>query len=302
MIFSILVANYNNGHFFQDCYESIINQTWKKWEVIIVDDCSTDDSLSVIKQIIGEDKRFKLYTNHRNRGCGFTKNRCAHLANGEILGFLDPDDTLSIDAVELMVETHTNNIKAAIVTSKYEEVDSKLRFLRKGTHGSKLPPYKSYLTYGKGALTHFASFKSTFYQRTSGIDPNMKRAVDQDLYYKLEEEGKHVFLDETLYKYRQHVNNISQNDNFRKAKYWHFYAVVNAYKRREKSTQKIDNFSKNYIKKFKSNYYLGRFDEKKYSGKMCSKYYFLLKSIFAYPRFQYKKKIRTLKLLILGKI
>ncbi len=50
MLFSILIANYNNGHFFKDCYQSIIAQTYANWEAIIVDDCSSDDSVTVIKQ------------------------------------------------------------------------------------------------------------------------------------------------------------------------------------------------------------------------------------------------------------
>ena len=93
MLFSILVANYNNGHFFQDCYQSILSQTYTNWEVIIVDDCSTDESVSVIKQIIGVDDRFKLIENTKNYGCGYTKNKCVQNAKGDILGFLDPDDS-----------------------------------------------------------------------------------------------------------------------------------------------------------------------------------------------------------------
>ena len=46
--FSILIANYNNGKFFKDCYDSIIAQTYKDWEVVIVDDRSTDDSVAII--------------------------------------------------------------------------------------------------------------------------------------------------------------------------------------------------------------------------------------------------------------
>lgn len=302
MMFSILIANYNNGHFFQDCYKSIINQTCDNWEVIIVDDCSTDDSVNIIKKIIGKNKKFRLYTNTRNKGCGFTKNRCTYLADGDILGFLDPDDALKEDAIELMVQWHINNPKAAIITSKYEEVDSDLKFIKQGTHGSSLPFPRSYLTYGRGALTAFASFKALYYQRTSGIDQIMKRAVDQDLYYKLEEQGEHFFLNRILYEYRQHANNISQNDNLRKARYWHFYAIINAYRRRKKLDHKIDNFSKEYIKRFKSDYYFRRFQEKKYSDPICSKYYFLLKAIFKYPGYQYKKKFKSLGLLILGKI
>ena len=58
MKFSILIANYNNGKFFQDCYKSILQQTYQNWEVVILDDASTDNSVEVIKNII--QKRFLI--------------------------------------------------------------------------------------------------------------------------------------------------------------------------------------------------------------------------------------------------
>jgi len=201
MLFSILIANYNNGHFFKDCYQSILAQTYTNWEAIIVDDGSTDDSVAIIKQIIGDDSRFKILLNKENKGCGYTKNKCAELATGEISGFLDPDDALKPDALELMVALHKKFNDVAIITSKYELVDLEMNFIENGPHGGVIPENKSYLTYGKCVLTHFATFRQNKYKQTVRIDPKMKRAVDQDLYYKMEEQGQHLFLDKVLYRY-----------------------------------------------------------------------------------------------------
>ena len=71
---SIIVAIYNDGHFFKDCYRSIIAQTYQNWECIIVDDQSTDNSVELIQNLIGDDFRFKLYINKENKGVGFTEN------------------------------------------------------------------------------------------------------------------------------------------------------------------------------------------------------------------------------------
>ena len=89
MKFSILIANYNNGRFFKKCYDSIITQTYDNWEAIILDDTSTDDSLEIIKKIIGEDTRFKIYQNEENSGVGITKSKLIELANGDICGFVE---------------------------------------------------------------------------------------------------------------------------------------------------------------------------------------------------------------------
>lgn len=301
-LISILVANFNNGHFFKDCYQSILSQTYLNWEVIIVDDGSTDDSVIVIKQMVGDDGRFKLFVNKENNGCGFTKNRCAQLAQGEILGFLDPDDALTSNALKVMSEKHCLNFGAAIITSKHQFVDLEMNFKEGSKCGFSLPPNKSYLTYGKGALTAFATFKKCFYLQSKGIDLKMKRAVDQDLYYKLEEWGNHVFVDEVLYHYRVHKGSISCNDNLYKAEYWHFYAINKAYKRRKRRKKELDNFTSTYMRVYRSKYYLSRFIKLKFSTKYKAKIYFLGKAFLANPKHEFKLKFKSLLLLMLGRI
>ena len=71
--------------------------------------------------------------NEGNRGCGYTKNKCVSLANGEILGFLDPDDALKSDSLELMAALHRKFEDVAIITSKYELVDLEMNFIQNGT-------------------------------------------------------------------------------------------------------------------------------------------------------------------------
>jgi glycosyltransferase involved in cell wall biosynthesis len=293
-LFSILVANYNNGHFFKDCYESIIDQTYSNWECIIVDDASSDNSVQQIKDIIGADTRFKIYENEENKKCGFTKNKCAQLANGEILGFLDPDDALKKEAIERMVFEHLKDENVSIITSRFDLVDLNMKFLETGKQGASILSGKSYLTDEQGKLTHFASFKKVKYSASVGIDPRMKRAVDQDLYYKLEEQGSHAFIDVPLYLYRIHKESISANENVYKARYWHFYAKLEAYKRRKRLKIAIDNFSTIQVKRIKSSYYMSRFEIAKQEHKKCIQYYFLLKAIIVYPTHNLKYKLKSL--------
>ncbi len=277
MLFSILIANYNNGQFFKACYESIISQAYNNWEVIIVDDFSTDDSIKIIDTTIAGDSRFRLFKNHENRGCGYTKNKCAGEAKGFIMGFLDPDDTLMKDALEIMVGAHLENETAAIITSRYNVVDKNLNFLRLGPNGSNIPTGESYLTFGHGAFTHFASFKKDAYVKTQGIDQAMKRAVDQDLYYKLEEQGKHIFIDKVLYNYRMHSENISLNHNAFKAKYWHLIVIKNAYKRRNKSNLKIENITRSQIARLEVIHFSERIQIARETGNVLQECFFLLK-------------------------
>tara|TARA_B100000929_G_scaffold243900_1_gene201723 strand:- start:1243 stop:2145 length:903 start_codon:yes stop_codon:yes gene_type:complete len=295
MLFSILIANYNNGKFFLDCYKSIINQTYTDWEVIIVDDYSIDDSVQIIKNIIGLDNRFHLYINDTNKGCGFTKNRCAGLAKGDVLGFLDPDDLLESSALEAMIKFHALNKHIALISSKYRFISKKGEFIGLGKHGAHIPLGKSYLTYGEGAITAFATFKRKIYNLTEGIDEKMTRAVDQDLYYKLEEQGGTYFIDEILYRYRLHDNNISRNENLYKSWYWHFYAKKKAFYRRKMLSSVISNFSNSEFKHIKSDYYFSRFKFPIKEDSKANRIYFLFKSLLFSSSSEFKFKIAFLK-------
>lgn len=138
-------------------------QTFTNWEVIIVNDAFTNNSIEVINQVIGEDNRFKVFINKENKGCGFTKNKCAYLAQGEVLGFLDPDDALKSNALTIIYEAHCLHNETAIITSKYDLVDLEMNFLEV-CNGFSLIANKSYLTYVKGAFTAFATFLIFFFQ------------------------------------------------------------------------------------------------------------------------------------------
>lgn len=230
-LFSILIAQYNNGQYFADCYHSIIAQTYPNWEVIIVDDCSTDDSMEQMKKLIGVDARFKLYQNDKNEGCGFTKRRLAELATGEICGFLDPDDVITEDAVSRMIENHIQNPEISIVYSDCIFCDDKLSKI----HVIKSKPVNSndpfFINY-YAEIFAWTTFKKKFYDKTSGINAALKRAVDQDLVLRLYEVGEVIHLPETLYHYRQHEGGISTMSNRGKAKYWHWMVIMDAAKRR----------------------------------------------------------------------
>jgi len=231
LLFSILIANYNNGKFFKDCYDSIINQTYGNWEAIIVDDHSTDDSVVLIKAIIKDDARFKLYENEKNEGCGYTKRKCAELAMGEIAGFLDPDDTLMPDALELMVQAHTNNPAVSLVHSNFYFCNELLERTSLFNRAKSVQVNDRFINLN-ASVNHFVSFKKSFYDRTIGIDASFQRAVDQDLYLKLSETGSFYFIDKPLYNYRIHDKGISTSKADH-AFYWYLKVIMKAEERRK---------------------------------------------------------------------
>jgi len=239
-LFSILLANYNNSSFIDDCLVSIYRQSYTNWEIIFIDDCSIDNSLGIINNYSNKDSRIKVFINESNKGCGFTKARCVQLASGEICGFLDTDDTLMSNALEIMVKKHTGFSNASIVYSQYYNCDKILNI--QSISPDNTDKFISQLA--TPLISHFATFKKKMYDQTIGIDTYMKRAVDQDLYMKLEEKGAVIFIPEVLYLYRHNSNSISLNDNEYKARAWHIYANINACKRRNLSFDDYCNIIK----------------------------------------------------------
>lgn len=231
-LFSILIAQYNNGKYFAECYKSIMAQNYQNWEVVIVDDCSTDDSLAVIKKIIGDDSRFKIEILSENKGCGFAKKKLAELAMGDICAFLDPDDAITEDALEVMVNEHVTYPEASAIYSipYFCDEDLNVRYERPSQQVINNDPYFFNL---EGHIFHFLSYKKDFYERTVGINSYLQRAVDQDLVLKLYEAGPFFYVNKTLYKYRVHNSGISNTTNADKAYFWYWVAIIDAAKRRD---------------------------------------------------------------------
>ena len=125
-LFSVLIAQYNNGQYLQEAIDSVKAQTYTNWEIILVDDDSTDNSKELY-WYYKNDERIKISYNDKNCGCGFTKRRCAELATGELCGFLDADDALLPDALEAHVEAHSNTPDVALVFSRFYECNTELQ-------------------------------------------------------------------------------------------------------------------------------------------------------------------------------
>ena len=90
---SIITPMYNASAYVKDTIESVIKQTYTNWEMIIVDDCSSDDSASIVESFIQKDKRIKLYKQSNNSGIAKSRNLALEKAKGRYVAFLDSDDT-----------------------------------------------------------------------------------------------------------------------------------------------------------------------------------------------------------------
>lgn len=201
-LFSVMIANHNHGDYLMDAIESVKAQTYPHWEIIIVDDCSTDNSHELYAKL-EQDSRMRVFHNDENKGCGYTKRRCLAEANGEICGFLDADDCLTDNALQVMVEAHRSHPECSLIYSQMYFVDPQLKVITVSEHQRALLNGESFLTcHGIGVISHFVTMKKASYDKTEGMDESLRIAEDVDLYFKLEEVGETLFLPMPLYKYR----------------------------------------------------------------------------------------------------
>lgn len=221
MKFSVLIAHYNNAKYFKECYQSLLEQNYKNWEAIILDDASEEVEKNLVKQIIEGDNRFKYFENNKNKGVGFTKSKLIELATGDIVGYVDPDDTILPTAIEKSIAAFQNDKKVVLTYSRFMFCDENLKPISAFKSAQQVQNNDPYFFNIPVQIAHFVCFKKEIYLTTEKMNTELKISEDQDLYLKLYEKGKVVFINETNYLYRTHSGGISQNDHKKESyEYW----------------------------------------------------------------------------------
>ena len=100
---------YNSSKYISKSIESVVSQTYENIELIIINDCSTDNSLSIINDFISKDKRIKLINLETNSGVAISRNKGIELAKGKFIAFLDSDDYWLKDKLKIQVTFMINN-------------------------------------------------------------------------------------------------------------------------------------------------------------------------------------------------
>ena len=122
MKISVIIPVYNVEKYIEDCLNSILVQTLKDFEIICIDDCSTDNSLQIIETYTHKDKRIKILKNKKNEGPSYTRNIGIEMAQGEYIYFLDSDDMIEKNALqELLTPQAIINAWNSITSGQVEK-------------------------------------------------------------------------------------------------------------------------------------------------------------------------------------
>ncbi len=194
----------NAGQFISQAIESLLRQDYSHWELIIIDDASSDRTYSIAKEFSLKNKQIKVFQNKKKLGIPKTRNIALHLAQGEFIGHLDADDLLAIDALSMMLKSFKNN--TALVYSGYITIDSQGKEIDKNM---PIPFDKDKL--GFIGWQHFGMYRKKVAIEVGGFNEKLRTCSDGDLFVKIGKKYSCKRLSEYLYFYRWHKDNIGHS-------------------------------------------------------------------------------------------
>ena len=271
--FSICIPNYNYAQYVGDSIQSVLDQSYQNFELIIADNCSTDDSLNVIKSF--KDPRIKLIENKYNIGFSPNLDKATSQATGDFMLLLSSDDLIKPDALteynKIINELDNNEDEKLILTSSYDVIDSDgkkiiekpamsgdvIRYLKKkNVDVGKLMSMEMNSFSGheilRGLLLgqfhtpgHFCTtcYSSELYQQVEGYNSVMSVWPDANFSHKiLFENPKIVYVNRSLFCYRVHAqNNYTATQNFDNLKpLIDAYLLVNTYDKNKLNRIKLN--------------------------------------------------------------
>lgn len=213
---SIIMPSYNTASYIGFTIESILNQTYQEWELIIVDDCSTDETENIVYSF--KDKRIRYYKNEKNLGAAICRNRALREARGRWIAFLDSDDLWKSEKLEKQIAFMKKNNYYFSYTN-YEEIDSKGNLTGIRVTGPKKISKRGMYNYcWPGCLT--VMYDSKFVGLIQIED--IKKNNDYAIWIKVCKKTECFLLDEYLAEYRKgRRGSISTHSCFSLIK-WHY--------------------------------------------------------------------------------
>ena len=209
---SIIMPSWNTENYIAESIQSVIDQTYKNWELIIVDDCSTDNTDEVVRAF--NDQRIKYLKNEKNSGAALTRNRALKEARGEWIAFLDSDDLWVPEKLEHQINFMKKK-GCNLSFTEYEKIDEESKPLNIYVSGpdNKRKMYNyDYI----GQLTMMYSAKEFGLIQIKDIKKNNDYAIRLQLYKKPNTCA--YLLKEDLAKYRVRKVSISHDKFKRKFK------------------------------------------------------------------------------------
>lgn len=220
---SIITPTYNCGKFIGETIESVLKQTYQDWEMIIVDDCSTDNTKEVVERYLELDNRIKYYLLEVNSGAAVARTKAMELATGKYIAFLDSDDLWAEGKLERQLSFMEMNGYSFTCTD-YEQIDEIGNSLNRVIKTKTKTNYNGVLLscpVGNSTVVYSVEKLGKF------VVPNIRKRNDDALWLQILKNEKYIWgIPYVLTKYRIRQNSVSSN-KFQLVKYhWYLYRKI----------------------------------------------------------------------------
>lgn len=253
---SIVIPNYNYGHFIRETMESAVHQTYPNIEIIVVDDCSTDNSVDIVTEYVNTYDNVTLYRNEANLGVVGNHNRAVSLSKGRYICVLSSDDYLDVHFVEECVRRFEEHPSAGMVVSAMHLVDDKgvvtdapnyygSSFICKGIYQCKV-----------FLMSNTFVPSQVLFRRECIEDPKVSGAftdfadtfIDTELWYRICLHYDFLYFDKRLCYYRSYIGSYSKSyDNLKGA--MQYYLLRQRWMQLAKGNDYLQNFGEEALRR-----------------------------------------------------
>lgn len=218
---SVLIPTYNYAHYLPEAIESVLTQTFEDFELIIVDNCSTDNTEEIVNAYMEDDKRIKFMRNDENIGMYRNYNQALLLAHGEYIKFLNADDKFEPTLLEKFIAILDNDNSISIVTSYRQYFGSKQDMIKTPLNG--IVEAKAAILSSLQKSNWIGEPTTVMFRRKNlnlGLfDISILVFADQDMWLRQLRVGNLYVIDEVLSYFRIHenqgTNQLSANNDIR---------------------------------------------------------------------------------------
>jgi glycosyltransferase involved in cell wall biosynthesis len=225
---SLIMTVHNREAYLKPAIESVLQQTYTDWELILWDDGSTDGSTQIARDYAQQDPRIKFTAaTHTGR---VQSLKAAHaLATGDYLGWVDSDDLLAATGLAETVQVLDTHPDVGLVYTDYWVINPQGK--RQGLGKRCSIPYSPERLLVDFMTFHFRLFRHPVFTQAGGIDLNFPAAIDYDLCLRLTEHTQVFHISQPLYSYRVHPTSISGKQQLKQI-YYASEAIQQAIERR----------------------------------------------------------------------
>jgi glycosyltransferase involved in cell wall biosynthesis len=234
---SVIMPCYNHGRFVAESARSILGQTHKELELIIVDDFSADDSRQVLTTLAGQDQRIKLVLHEKNQGASKSRNDGLAVARGDFICFCDADDLWMPEKLSVQLETLERNRQYDVAYCDARIIDEHGAATGRRFSGMFPPPKNpTGQLFSQLCLRNFINMQTVMLRRKclqpgANFDGNIKWV--EDWWYWIQLSKKHLFVysEQPLAEYRVHSRstNLTQRQGYHINRFKVFHRALKGY-------------------------------------------------------------------------